>query len=121
MSLTINNPCLSCGACCSFFRVSFYWAEAQCGGGTVPDQLTEQINLHKSCMLGTNQIPSRCFALLGDVGSEVRCTIYQNRSSTCMKFNTHLEDGSVNPECSKARAHFGMLPLVEFLPREQVT
>ncbi|MBB8903342.1 YkgJ family cysteine cluster protein, partial [Escherichia coli] len=22
------NPCITCGACCAFFRVSFYWAEA---------------------------------------------------------------------------------------------
>ncbi|HBP8873638.1 TPA: YkgJ family cysteine cluster protein, partial [Escherichia coli] len=22
------NPCMRCGACCAFFRVSFYWAEA---------------------------------------------------------------------------------------------
>ncbi|EFG2122847.1 YkgJ family cysteine cluster protein, partial [Escherichia coli] len=21
------NPCMTCGACCAFFRVSFYWAE----------------------------------------------------------------------------------------------
>ncbi|HGV2870196.1 TPA: YkgJ family cysteine cluster protein, partial [Escherichia coli] len=20
------NPCMTCGACCAFFRVSFYWA-----------------------------------------------------------------------------------------------
>ncbi|HGC1012017.1 TPA: YkgJ family cysteine cluster protein, partial [Escherichia coli] len=20
------NPCITCGACCAFFRVSFYWA-----------------------------------------------------------------------------------------------
>ncbi|THB82127.1 YkgJ family cysteine cluster protein, partial [Pantoea allii] len=23
----ISNPCVSCGACCAHFRVSFYWAE----------------------------------------------------------------------------------------------
>lgn len=27
-----GNPCLSCRACCAFFRVSFYWAEADDGG-----------------------------------------------------------------------------------------
>ncbi|HCB0868544.1 TPA: YkgJ family cysteine cluster protein, partial [Klebsiella pneumoniae] len=20
------NPCMTCGACCAYFRVSFYWA-----------------------------------------------------------------------------------------------
>lgn len=38
------NPCMTCGACCAFFRVSFYWAEADDAGGTIPARLTEQIS-----------------------------------------------------------------------------
>ncbi|ENO4720751.1 YkgJ family cysteine cluster protein, partial [Escherichia coli] len=38
------NPCMTCGACCAFFRVSFYWAEADDAGGNVPVSLTEQIS-----------------------------------------------------------------------------
>ncbi|EER5964904.1 YkgJ family cysteine cluster protein, partial [Escherichia coli] len=38
------NPCMTCGACCAFFRVSFYWAEADDAGGKVPVSLTEQIS-----------------------------------------------------------------------------
>jgi len=36
-----DNPCLSCGACCAAFRVSFYWREADGGesGGAVPPAL----------------------------------------------------------------------------------
>ena len=30
------NPCMTCGACCIFFRVSFYWSEADDAGGTIP-------------------------------------------------------------------------------------
>lgn len=37
------NPCMTCGACCAYFRVSFYWAEASDGGGTVPVHLTEPL------------------------------------------------------------------------------
>lgn len=37
------NPCMSCGACCAYFRVSFYWAEADDAGGSVPAQLTEPV------------------------------------------------------------------------------
>lgn len=117
--MSVDNPCLTCGACCAFFRVSFYWAEAQCGGGNVPDHLTEKVNLHLSCMQGTSQKPSRCTALLGNVGEGVRCTIYENRSSTCRNFNSHHDDGSVNAECSKARAHHGLPPLQPLFPNEQ--
>ena len=38
------NPCMTCGACCAYFRVSFYWAEASDGGGTVPVHLTEPLS-----------------------------------------------------------------------------
>ncbi|EDV84291.1 ferredoxin [Escherichia coli E22] len=31
---------MACGACCAFFSVSFYWAEAGDAGGTVPARLT---------------------------------------------------------------------------------
>ncbi|MGB7648286.1 MAG: YkgJ family cysteine cluster protein, partial [Pseudomonas fluorescens] len=37
------SPCLSCGACCSHFRVSFFWGECASSGGTVPDDLVVQI------------------------------------------------------------------------------
>ena len=33
------SPCLNCGACCSHFRVSFFWGECASSGGTVPDEL----------------------------------------------------------------------------------
>ncbi|EFI5874754.1 YkgJ family cysteine cluster protein, partial [Escherichia coli] len=49
------NPCMTCGACCAFFRVSFYWAEADDAGGKVPVSLTEQISPFHRCMRGTSQ------------------------------------------------------------------
>ncbi|HEY9034237.1 MAG TPA: YkgJ family cysteine cluster protein [Pseudomonadales bacterium] len=117
--MTPENPCLGCGACCGFFRVSFYWAEAESGGGSVPDTLTEQVSPHLSCMQGTASKPARCTALLGDIGNSVRCTIYDRRSSTCRNFNTHHDDGSVNDHCSRARAHYGLPPLHPLWPHER--
>lgn len=114
-----TNPCLDCGACCAFYRVSFYWAEIEAGGGSVPDKLTEKVNLHLSCMQGTNSKPARCTALMGDIGDKVRCTIYDKRSSTCRNFNSHNADGSVNDNCSKARAHYGLPPLAPLLPSKR--
>ena len=37
------NPCMTCGACCAFFRVSFYWAEAN-GETTKDDKWTQIID-----------------------------------------------------------------------------
>lgn len=63
-----HNPCMTCGACCAYFRVSFYWAEASDGGGTVPVDLTEPLTPFLRCMRGTNQKQSRCVALEGELG-----------------------------------------------------
>ncbi|SXC75106.1 putative ferredoxin [Klebsiella quasipneumoniae] len=59
------NPCMTCGACCAYFRVSFYWAEADDAGGLVPSALTEPLTPFLRCMSGTNQRQGRCAALSG--------------------------------------------------------
>ena|GEM_PF-433889 len=115
-SVSNVSPCLSCGACCSFFRVSFYWGEAESAGGQVPDILTAKVNDFYSCMQGTDRQQSRCVALLGEVGSQVRCSIYQNRSSTCREFECHSETLAGNPDCNRARAHHGLAALPDLIP-----
>ena len=79
--------CQQCGACCAYFRVSFYWAEGDdAPGGTVPAHLTQAK-------------PARCVALTGEIGQRVGCSIYAQRSSTCQE----LMPG--DDKCLKARAH----------------
>ena len=97
------NPCLDCGACCTFYRVSFYWAEAEACG--LPVHLTEQVSPFLSCMAGTNQSVPRCQALVGTVGARVACGVYQQRSSTCRE----LQPG--DEKCNKARARYGLPPI----------
>ena len=29
MCAAMWNPCITCGACCAYFRASFYWTEAE--------------------------------------------------------------------------------------------
>ena len=111
MPMSDLSPCLTCGACCAFFRVSFYWGECQSAGGNVPDILTAQITPHRACMKGTENKPVRCNALMGDIGAEVRCTIYENRPSPCREFTVHGEGGISNEDCNRARAHYGLPPL----------
>lgn len=107
-----SNPCLNCGACCAYYLISFYWAEADdVYGGTVPVELTERFQDLRRVMRGTNQKNPRCQALRGELGKEVCCLIYEKRPSICRKFKISWEDGVVNELCDRARISRGLSPL----------
>jgi Fe-S-cluster containining protein len=107
------NPCLSCGACCAHFRVSFYCGEvAGEGGGTVPAELVSQVGPLRACMKGTEYGKQRCIALRGEIGQEgIHCAIYDQRPSPCREFTTWMPDGSPNPDCQRLRLAIGLPPL----------
>lgn len=111
------NPCLSCGACCAHFRVSFYCGEiAGENGGTVPPELVTQVSALRGCMKGTEHGGKPCIALRGQVGQDgVHCCIYEQRPSPCREFPTWLADGSPNPDCQRLRKAIG-LPLLPHRP-----
>lgn len=113
---SITHPCLGCGACCAFFRVAFYWREAnrEDTEKAVPIELTEDITAQERCMKGTNTKHNpKCIALKGRVGRDAHCSIYQNRSSTCKKFQASYENGEHNLRCDEARARHGLPPLTK--------
>ncbi|MBU9831112.1 MULTISPECIES: YkgJ family cysteine cluster protein [Rahnella] len=112
----MNNPCMTCGACCAYFRVSFYWAESEEAGGRVPQALTEQVTPFLSCMQGTGSKSPRCIALEGEVGQSVSCSIYLNRPSPCREFDQSGLNDVSNSACDRARAHYGLPPLEVNLP-----
>lgn len=105
------NPCLDCGACCGYFRVSFFWGECQSSGGVVPDDLVVQITPSRVAMIGTDAKPCRCISLNGEIGKQVGCSIYANRSTPCREFEASWVDGVHNPSCDAARAAYGLPPL----------
>ncbi|MEZ2720817.1 YkgJ family cysteine cluster protein [Paenalcaligenes hominis] len=104
------NPCLSCGACCAHFRVSFYSGELKGPtGGLVPAELTTQIGPLRACMKGTELGQGRCIALRGELGKPgVHCTIYENRPSPCREFNVLDDQGMMNPDCLRLRYQLGL-------------
>lgn len=106
-----ENPCITCGACCAFYRASFYWAETEAGGGTVPVAMTEKLNDFRAVMIGSNPPNVRCCALVGTIGQSVGCSIYDLRASVCRDFKVSWEDGVHNPRCDAARAAWGLEPL----------
>jgi Fe-S-cluster containining protein len=91
------NPCLTCGACCAFFRASFYWSEADpTAGGLTPPELTTRLTPHHAVMRGTET---------------VRCVIHPLRPSPCREFQASWVDGLHNERCDRARAAHGLPPL----------
>lgn len=108
-----RNLCMSCGACCAAFRVSFYWAEGDDAmEGGVPVQLTIKVNPLRRAMRHSGIRNPRCVALHGRPGRRVRCRIYENRPSVCRDFEPSWKGGTCNPLCDKARAAFGLGPLL---------
>ncbi|MBJ9372377.1 MULTISPECIES: YkgJ family cysteine cluster protein [Acinetobacter] len=101
--ISAQDACLNCGACCAFFRVSFYWAE----GEAMPSDYVEPLTAVYSCMQGTNQKQPRCIALDGVVGQQVSCTIYEQRSSSCKE----VQAGDA--QCAKARQAHNLIPLID--------
>jgi len=106
------NPCLECGACCAFYRVSFHWSESERFlGGRTPSELTVKIAPHRTAMRGTEGERPRCVALGGEIGTAVACSIYDDRPSPCREFEASWSDGAPNERCDKARAAHGLPPL----------
>jgi Fe-S-cluster containining protein len=107
-----SNPCSTCGACCSHFRVSFYAGESDVHEhGHVPSAMVTQIGPMRACMSGTEQ-GGRCSALMGTIGAgPISCSIYAQRPSPCREYPVWLADGTPNPSCQRLRANIGLAPL----------
>lgn len=108
-----KHPCLSCGACCAQFRVSFHWLESLPDSFAVPIEYTYKLNEHRLAMRGVGQDLYRCAALLGNLGEHVGCSIYKNRPSPCREFLASYEAGVQEPRCDSAREKIGLQVLQE--------
>jgi len=108
----MSNPCLTCGACCAYYRVSFHWSETERFlGGSTPPELTVKIGPHRVAMRGTCGASPRCVALAGEIGRAVHCQIYPERPSPCREFTASWVDGTRSERCDQARAAHGLPPL----------
>ncbi|MBX3039746.1 MAG: YkgJ family cysteine cluster protein [Bdellovibrionaceae bacterium] len=105
---------MTCGACCAYFRVAFYWREAELSDSPhpVPKGLFVELDSQKRAMKGTEQKHhQKCCALEGRVGERVNCRIYDNRPTPCRQFEASFESGVHNPRCDEARRAHGLAPL----------
>jgi len=106
------HPCLSCGACCAFYRVSFHWSEAEPAlGGVVPPELTVALRSHERAMRGTASGTPRCVALDAEIGRYSRCSIHPVRPQPCRDVPASLEFGEPSRQCDNARVAHGLPPL----------
>lgn len=100
---TSRNPCMDCGACCTVFRASFYWAEGDdATPGGVPVRLTVRSGLFRRAM--RRRPDGCCVALRGVPGRNVSCAIYVRRPSACRTFRPHWAGGPDVERCEEARA-----------------
>lgn len=116
METSEDNPCLSCGACCQHFRVSFYAGEMDVvRPGGVPSDLVSQTPVAPmiACMKGTESGGGRCVALLGEPGQPgIGCAIYLSRPTPCREYPVWGDDGEPNADCQRLRAGLGLAPLM---------
>ncbi|WP_269532259.1 YkgJ family cysteine cluster protein [Chitinimonas sp. BJYL2] len=115
MSDPAQNACLSCGACCAAFRVSFDRSELDSEHGRVPASLADEENDTLCRMRGTDWLKPRCIALVGKIGESVSCGIYHERPGPCREFAPLAEHGVFPAACNRARARHGLpaLPVSE--------
>lgn len=104
----MKNECLSCGACCAAFRVSFDRSELSSEGGKVPDGLADYETSQTMRLRGTDYAQPRCIALVGTVGQQVSCGIYAERPSPCQEFAPMSSVGVFIEACNRARARHGL-------------
>jgi len=106
-----DNPCTHCGACCASFRVDFAADELASQGGVVPDGLAVSVTEHTCRMRGTDHARPRCAALVGTVGVQAHCGIYEWRPAPCREFGMLAPLGRGDDACNRARARHGLPPL----------
>lgn len=106
-----KNPCKSCGACCTHFRISFYQGECDSNGGVVPADLVTPITPFYVAMKGS-ETGGRCTALRGEIGKDISCAIYESRPSPCRAFPVWEEDGSPHQKCQELRKKVGLPALL---------
>lgn len=109
--MSAGNPCLGCGACCASFRVDFAVEELEGRGGSVPEGLAVELNDFTCRMRGTDHASPRCAALVGTVGVQAHCGIYEWRPSPCREFGLRAPLGLGDEACARARARHGLAPL----------
>mgnify|MGYP002074373167 CR=1 FL=1 len=110
-----ENPCIKCGACCSFFKINVPEKDLinKNNQGFIPaDFVIKKNKIYY--MKNTSILGNRCEKLVGDIGSNTQCNIYLNRPSPCREFPVFI-NGEQNYRCKRARAYHNLPPNIKFV------
>ena len=77
----------------------------------MPDGLADELSVQLSRMRGTDHARPRCAALVGRVGEQAACAIYEWRPSPCREFGLRAPLGFGDDACARARRRHGLTPL----------
>ena len=95
-----TSPCQSCGACCAYSRNwPRFTVEDDAEIALIPGYLIDDTGSGMRCT------GNRCAALVGKIGVETACGIYDFRPVVCRECQPGDE------ECLTARRHHGLGPL----------
>lgn len=103
-------PCVSCGACCNFFEIKFDVKY----NPQVPKNRIIVIK-NEGYMKGAHHFKGKCNAIMGEIGRDSYCEIYENRPDVCKAFPVWLDDGKQNPRCIKAREYHGLPGKIDYV------
>jgi hypothetical protein len=107
-----DPACLACGACCAAYRVDFHPSDlATAERPGVPPEMTLRLTATLVRMRGTDDAPPRCVALVGEIGQQVGCSIYERRPGPCRDFAPYAPLGIGDDACDRARRQHGLPPL----------
>ncbi len=79
----------------------------------MPLALTVPVTATLVRMRGTDEAPPRCIALEGEIGSNARCGIYEQRPRPCHEFAPYAPVGIGDEACDRARARHRLPPLAD--------
>jgi uncharacterized protein len=108
------SVCEKCGACCAAYRVDFHPSELAQNpeGAGVPPEMAIVLTPKLVRMKGTDDTQPRCIALIGAIGQQVGCSIYECRPSPCHEFNPWAALNVVDDACNRARQRHGLPAIV---------
>jgi len=91
----MSFDCLSCGACCAY---SESWPAfiGDGDGDGIPDELIDFGHERMQCY------GDRCSALVGEIGTLAKCSVYENRPLVCREFQSGSDD------CNMVRRKFNL-------------
>ena len=108
-----DNPCHACGACCDHPEP---WSTIDLDAADVASIPVEMTVHSWGQRVKMARNGNRCVALIGTVGIDARCSIYEIRPTICRSYDPAVRA----QECNMCRAPHNLPPLTSAAPQPAV-